>query len=161
MNRLSSLLVLTLPLTGCFFGGCPDDIPEGESECLDEGGSQPDVEIVDEDGQALADGASYQLDYGSQGGQHIYLSFVASGFQELFIEATFDGDDGTSDSMFVFVEEDCEGAAQVTGEVFQLSSSGPGTLRVALVSCEGSCSPGDPANKTVVAEDALAIEVVP
>ena len=159
--RTSSLLLLAFPLTGCLFGGCPEDIPEAESECLDGGSSAPSIEIVDEDGRALADGAELQLDYGNQGGQHIYLNLIVSGFQDRFIEATFESDAGTTSSMFVFVEEDCEAAARITGEIFQLSDSGTGTLRVAIVECDGSCSPEDPANKTVIAEDALTIDVLP
>lgn len=95
--RASHLAWLFFSLGGCFFD-CGPGIPEPETSCVDDEPAPADSPALvigsaegDGDFSKLDSGATLQLDYGSQGGQHFYYSlrlFGATPSQTLVVTFT-------------------------------------------------------------------------
>ena len=167
-TRFLACAFLIVPLSGCF-GACNPADPEPEHVCLDDGpppSTDAAIELLDEDGRPLASGVNLEVDYGSQGGHHIYLYVDAYGvgLVEAFVEVTFVGSDGFNASTQLFLDESCASWQRFDGEILQVPSTGvTGPLRVRLGRCDGSCqydeTTGGFSNLLVLAEDTVDIEI--
>ena len=149
MLRTLALVFSSLLLTACsdFCAGCiidDGDDPEPESSCIEVEQAEPLTlgHFVGDEFKALVEGDALALEYGPQGGQHVFVAIHTTESEPgevVLMSFEEDGSETPASEQATLLDSDCEMTAELRDvRILVFSEVATGLLRARIGSCPAS-----------------------